>query len=48
MLLQASRHALFQVAIVKNKQKRNTEYVEFRSQILVDIDIQFADPYFAF
>ena len=48
MHLQAPRHALSQIAVVKNKQKRNTEYIIFGSQVLIGIDIQFADPYFAF
>jgi len=48
MLLHAARHALFQIPIVKDKQKRNAEYVKFCSQILIGIDIYFADPYFAF
>ncbi len=48
MLLHAARHALFQISIVKNKQERNAEDIEFCRQILVGIDIQFANPYFAF
>ena len=48
MLLHAARHALFQIPIIKDKQKRNAEYVKFCSQILIGIDIYFADPYFAF
>ena len=48
MLLQTARHTFFQVPIVKYEQKRNAEYIEFRSQILVGIDIYFANAYFAF
>ena len=48
MLLHAARHALFQVPIVKYKQERNTEDIEFCGQILIAIDIHLSDPYFAF
>ncbi len=48
MLLHAARHALFQVSVVKNKQKRDAEDIEFCGQSLIGIDIHLADPYFAF
>ena len=48
MLLQPPRHALSEFPIIKYKQKRNAQYTELRRQILIGIDIQFADPYFAF
>ena len=48
MLLHPPRQALFQDAIVKNQQKWNAEDIIFCGQVLVGIDIHFADPYFAF
>ena len=48
MLLHTARHAFFQVPVVKYKQERNTEYIEFCGQILIGIDIQLSDPYLAF
>ena len=48
MLLHAARHALFQVPIVKYKQKRNAEYIKFCGQILIGIDIYLAHSYFTF
>ena len=48
MPLQTPRQAFLQVAVVKNKQKGNAHDAVFGSQVLVGIDVQFADPYFAF